>query len=54
VRAHEKKFKLHEKTMRIKEEDVNKWTAGQSKKELTERIVREGKYRTPHAATTST
>jgi hypothetical protein len=32
VRAHEKKFKLHEKTMHIKEEEINKWTAGQSKK----------------------
>jgi hypothetical protein len=35
VKAHEKKFKLHEKTMNIKQEDINKWTAEQSKKELT-------------------
>ena len=48
VRAHEKKFKLHEKTMNIKQEDINKWTAGQSKKELTDRIIREGKYFSPH------
>lgn len=43
VKSHQKKFNLHEKTMHIKQEDVDKWAASNSKKELTEKIVREAK-----------
>ena len=43
VKSHEKKFKIHEKAMHIKQEDIHKWSASQSKKELTERMGREGK-----------
>lgn len=43
VRSHEKKFKLHEKTMHVKQEDINKWTASHSKKEMADKIATEAK-----------
>lgn len=32
VTSHKKKFNLHEKAMHIKQSDIDKWTASQSKK----------------------